>query len=184
MGGTTRNGWHPTRNGWHPFQPGAFEQVRMTGWFCAECAHTLLAWRVTRSRAEHNPLVGVHAARREFHQLPSALPLLSLEVFENATKVVTVLFGVCLSDPPNLSNDFVVYVHGCVNSSGVHRIGGRYPSLSHTAPIRARIIAFAICRQFQVSRKSMPLTAAIAIWSASSEAAAATIKSRLRCAAR
>ena len=48
------------------------------------------------------------------------------------------------------------HVYSPMSSSGVQITGGSYPRSRHTFTMARWIVAFAMCRQFQVSRYCMP----------------------------
>ena len=78
-----------------------------------------------------------------------------------------------LSEPVEILDDGVPALHDgflAGNSSGVQMIGGRSPSERQTASIVPRIVAFARCLQFHVSKYVTSWAAATPMWNASTVA--------------
>ena len=74
---------------------------------------------------------------------------------------------------PDFFKNFVFHrFNYIINSCGVQMTGGLKPSRSQMSRNFSTIAALAMCRQFQVSRKSIPYTAAVATWAASVSALA------------
>ena len=85
------------------------------------------------------------------------------QVSDNASDVESEASGVNPSDGADVLDDFIGSVivsavirldHGqsSNNSSGVQITGASKPDAAQTSAIRFRIVAFAMCRQFQVRR--------------------------------
>src|SRR5690606_27899050 len=100
----------------------------------------------------------LHLRRRRRHVLPIRGRFLVAEHSKDRPKVVAVLTCDPISDCSHLIHDRI-FSHSSSsssNSSGVQMTGGRCPARQHKTSNWGLIIAFAMCVQFHVTRKSMP----------------------------
>jgi len=86
---------------------------------------------------------------------------------------MSALGGDLIADAPDFLKDFVFHSFNYIMSScGVHMTGAGKPSASQISRNFSTMVALAICRQFHVSRNSIPCTAAVATCAASVSALA------------
>jgi len=89
-------------------------------------------------------------------------------VGNNSINLIVVLRGKLPFDSKDLDVDRIrEHCHVPNISSGLQIVGGMYPDSSHIRSIKLRVVAFAMCRKFHVTKYSMPLTVAIAMCNAS-----------------
>src|SRR5438132_706897 len=86
------------------------------------------------------------------YELEATAFLLLLDVSVDRPKVVVETCGMFRPNTSNLIYNRVIHGITFLSSSGVQMIGTLYPLLAHTASIAGRMVALAMCRQFQVKR--------------------------------
>jgi hypothetical protein len=89
------------------------------------------------------------------NELETAAFLLLLDVSVNRPQIIIESRGMLRTNAANFVYDRIIHGITFLSSSGVQMIGTLYPLLAHTASITGRIIALAMCRQFQVKRKGI-----------------------------
>lgn len=113
----------------------------------------------------------LHACCKQFRRKRDSRRVVRrlLQRGENRPNVVAVFPGNCSAMFAHFLDDRITAGHcfGSISSSGVQMIGGTIPAARTTSSILPRMLAFARCRRFQVTRYSMPCTAAIPTCAAS-----------------
>ncbi|MGH9386505.1 MAG: hypothetical protein ACRD2N_19710 [Vicinamibacterales bacterium] len=95
------------------------------------------------------------APRRHIHEWPSGLPFVLANGRGDSINVEVVRSTDSLPKPVEFFDDGVATLHDAFlvgSSSGVQMMGGVRPSERQTASMVLRIVAFARCLQFHVSR--------------------------------
>jgi len=99
--------------------------------------------------------------RDSLHKHKAAFRLTFLDVLENRIQVVIETGGMGVAGSTNLINDWIGHGVASNNSSGVHMIGALNPFPLQTFSITGLIGALAKCRQFHVSRLTLPQNAVV-----------------------
>ena len=99
-------------------------------------------------------LDGIRFLRRERDDLATAFGLASPRSFDDLLEVVVRFFRKGLASSADFVDNRIGRLHGVcsfTSSSGVQMTGGSKPARRQMASIRPRIVAFAMCVQFQVT---------------------------------